>query len=104
MIHTTIPLAIAGIRVPAGSYSLYTIPNQGQWEVIVNRSTAQWGDESLYTEGVLAQEVGRAPVSAERSEQYVDRFTIRIEQVSPTIAIILLEWGYTQVEIPVLKG
>lgn len=104
MIHTTIPLVVAGIRIPAGSYSLYTIPHPGQWNVIVNRSTAQWGDESLYTGAVRAQEQGRAPVSAERSEQYVDRLTIRIEQVSPNIAIILLEWGHTQVEIPVLKG
>ena len=45
MIHTAIPLSIAGIEVDAGSYSLYSIPGEGQSEVIVNRSITQWGDE-----------------------------------------------------------
>src|SRR5690349_11479076 len=34
MIHTTGPLTIAGVAVPAGSYSLYTVPGPKTWSVI----------------------------------------------------------------------
>jgi hypothetical protein len=104
VIHTTIPLIIAGIRVRAGSYSLYTVPNEGTWEIILNRSITQWGDESAYTEAVRAQEVGRGPAESERSEEYVAQFTIRVEPETPAFAFIVLAWGYTQVMISVSKG
>ena len=51
-----------GIPVQAGSYSIYTVPGEKEWTVIVNRSTSQWGIESAYTPEVQAQEVGRARV------------------------------------------
>jgi hypothetical protein len=57
---TPVALTVAGIKVPAGQYSLYTVPGASDWEIIVNRSTRQWGEESNYTAAVQAQEVGRA--------------------------------------------
>lgn len=34
---------IAGNKVPAGSYSLFTIPTKGPWTVILNKVAKQWG-------------------------------------------------------------
>ena len=51
MIHTSGPLVVAGIKVPAGSYSLYTVPTANEWEVIVNKSITQWGEEQLHRRG-----------------------------------------------------
>jgi hypothetical protein len=59
---TSIPLNVAGIQVPAGMHSLYTVPGRSEWEIIVNRSTSQWGREDQYTDQVKAQELGRAKV------------------------------------------
>ena len=42
---TPVALTVAGITVPPGTYSLYTVPNATEWEIIVNRSTKQWGEE-----------------------------------------------------------
>ena len=66
--YTPVALQVAGIRVPPGVYSLYTVPGKSEWEVIVNRSITQWGHESRYTDSVKAQEVGRgkAPAQATR--------------------------------------
>jgi hypothetical protein len=100
MIHTTGDISIAGIRVPAGSYSLYAVPGEGQWEIIVNRSTSQWG-ESEYTEDLRVQEVGRAPVPAERSGRHVDRLTFNTRPASHGYVFIVLEWERVQVMIPV---
>ena len=48
---TPVAVTVAGISVPPGTYSLYTVPGRGEWEIIVNRSTKQWGEESNYTAG-----------------------------------------------------
>lgn len=99
IIHINVPARIAGLQVEPGSYSLYTIPQAGQeWTVIVNRSTAQWGHESRYTEEVEAQEVGRAPVSAEAMDDRVEQFAIR---PADDRSGVVLEWQNTRVHIPI---
>lgn len=104
MIHTTVPLTIAGIHVTPGSYSLYTVPNPGQWEIVVNRSITQWGHESNYGPAVRAAEVGRVPASAERIDQPVEQFTIRTMEANANAVVVILEWERTQVMIPITKG
>jgi hypothetical protein len=103
MIHTTVTLDIAGIRVGPGTYSLYTVPGEPEWEVIVNRSITQWGAESGYTEDVRAQEVGRGKVASERTDQHVEQFTIRADAQGPS-GTLVLEWERTRVRIPVRLG
>ena len=47
MIHTTGPIVMAGVAVPAGSLLASTrFPDPKEWHVIVNRSITQWGHES----------------------------------------------------------
>jgi hypothetical protein len=101
ILHIPFAAQVAGINVEPGAYSLYTIPGEREWTVIVNRSTAQWGHESAYTEAVRAQEVGRATVPAERVGQHVESFTIRSEPAGGNRADMVLEWENTRVRIPV---
>ncbi len=103
MIHTTGPITLAGIKVPAGTYSVYTVPGKAEWEVIVNRSTKQWGEESNYTDEVKKQELGRAKVKAETISTPVETFTIRAEPASGDAKALVLEWENTRVRIPVGK-
>jgi hypothetical protein len=96
-LHLNVPATIAGILVQPGSYSLYTVPRAGaEWTLIVNRSTAQWGDEGSYTADVRAQEVGRAQLQAEALDSPVEQFTIR-----PTDGGLVMEWQTTRVLVPV---
>ena len=97
---TSAPLTVAGIKLLAGAYSLYTVPDAGEWEIIVNRSITQWGEESNYTAAVKAQEVGRAKVKSEAVTTPVEAFTIRSEPAG-TGATLVLEWEKTRVRIPV---
>lgn len=97
---TQIPLYFAGIQVPAGVYSLYTIPGPREWFIIVNRSTTQWGEESNYTSKVKGQELGRTPVERKGLKPPVETFTIRGEPGN-TAGSLVLEWESTQVRIPV---
>lgn len=104
MIHTTAPLTVAGVRVPAGSYSLYTVPGKTEWEVIVNRSIRQWGEESNYTERVKAQELGRGRVKSTRLAEPVETFTVRASPARGNASALVLEWERTRLSIPVAAG
>ncbi len=103
MIHSSVALDIAGVRVAPGTYSLYTVPGESEWELIVNRSISQWGHESRYSEEVRAQEVGRVKVKSESTEEHVETFTIRALPADDGNATVLLEWEKTRVRIPI-KG
>lgn len=96
---TPIPLKVAGIAVPPGVYSLYTVPGRTEWEIIVNRSISQWGEESRYTDEVKAQEIGRAKVKSESVASPIETFTIRAEP-DGNDAKLVLEWEKARVKIP----
>lgn len=104
MIHTTGPLVIAGVKVPAGSYSIYTIPDPKQWHVIVNKSITQWGHESNYTDAVKAQEVGHGFAPASAIAAPVEKFTIHSEPGAGGAVNVILEWEKTRVTVPVTAG
>lgn len=99
MIHTEVPLVIAGIKLEPGSYSLYTVPGQKEWEVIVNRSITQWGHESAYTDKVKAMEVGRGKAPAESVAAPVELLTFTFEGDAKK-GTIVLEWDSARVRIP----
>ena len=104
MIHTTGPIVIAGVAVPAGSYSLYTIPDPKQWHVIVNRAITQWGHESQYTDAVKAQEVGHGMAASSAITTPVETLAFRTEAGQGGSVDLLLEWEQTRVTIPIAAG
>ena len=102
MFRTSVALDIAGIAVPAGSYTLYTVPGEREWQIVVNRSIDQWGHERFYTGDVAAQEIARAPVPSASVQEHVETFAIRAEGKGSEVQLVL-EWEYTRVRIPVKK-
>ncbi len=100
---TPVALTVAGIKVAPGAYSLYTVPTATDWEIIVNRSTTQWGEESNYTDAVQKQELGRAKVKAEPLATPVETFTIKPEPAAGEAKALVLEWEKTRVRLPLGK-
>lgn len=103
IIHLSGEASIAGVAVGPGSYSLYTIPGETDWTVIVNRSTSQWGHESNYTPEIEAMDVGRGTVPSEALEEPVEQFTITTEPQGAGLHLIL-DWEMTRVRIPILPS
>ncbi len=104
LLRTPIALSVAGVSVPAGTYSIYTVPGPTEWEIIVNRSYSQGGMETFYTDEIQAQEVGRGRVSTEPTESHVETFTIRAEDRADGGLHVILEWEGTRVPVPVAAG
>lgn len=102
MIHTQVPLSVAGIEIGPGSYSLYTIPGEGDWVVIVNSSITQWGHIAEYSSKVKAQEMGSAEVHSERLDDHVETMTFSTEAGAGGATLLVLEWEHTRVSIPIV--
>jgi hypothetical protein len=102
-LHTDVPVTLGGVELGPGSYALYTVPGPETWDVIVNRSTRQWGLESEYTSKVAAQELGRFQVTAEALPVPVERLRIATE-ATPTGLDLVLSWQTTRLRMPVRAG
>jgi hypothetical protein len=106
-IITPVALEVAGVLVPPGRVTLYTVPGPETWEIVLNRSTSQWGHESQYTEAVRAQELGRTVVPSESVTTPVERFTITVDpeaQGNSSRTDLVLAWEGTRVRIPVMPA
>ena len=99
MVHTSVGLDIAGIQIEPGSYSLYTIPGESEWTVIVNASIEQWGRENRYTDEIRAKEVGRATVPSGATEDYVEEFVISAAETEDGGVAVTLAWERTKIDV-----
>ncbi len=87
-------MMIGGQSVEAGTYSLYAIPNEKEWEFIINSNLNTWGayqyDESA--------DVARFTVPATSTDSEVEAFTIAFLENDPNMTVA---WGNTMVKVPV---
>ncbi len=104
MLHTTGPIRVGSLDVPAGSYSLYTIPAPSEWTLIVNRSTSQWGEEHGYTKEIERQELGRTKVKAAATGAPIETFTIRSEPDGSAATALVMEWDRARVRVPLASA
>jgi len=50
-LKTEVNLKIGTATVPAGNYTLYTLPSTGDWKLIINKQTGQWGTKYDQSQG-----------------------------------------------------
>ena len=99
-LKTEANLHIGDLAVPAGTYSLYSLPSASGWKLIVNKQTGQWG--TVYNE---AQDLGRIPMHAGPTPgSSVEKFEIRFENTKGNKTQLHLVWGTTNVFVPITAG
>jgi hypothetical protein len=86
------PVIIEGQKVPAGSYSLFTIPNPEKWIVIINADTTLYGS---YGYDPL-KDIARFVVTPRLSERYYEALTIDIDLLQSN-AKLYLSWTNIQI-------
>lgn len=86
-----------GIDIPAGTYSFFTIPNQNEWTIVINKATEMHGT-SDYTQ---EQDLVRFTSKAEKSARYYETFTIEVNDLSKEEAGLFLLWENTQVKVTI---
>jgi hypothetical protein len=95
-LNTEIDLNIGGVKVPAGKYTLYTLPSEGTWKLIINKQTGQWGTK--YDE---SQDLARIDMKKTALPQSVEQFTISFEKKGGSAADLNLDWENTRVSVEV---
>jgi hypothetical protein len=98
---TEVPIVMGGVTIPAGAYSLWTLPNaDGTAKLIINKQVGQWGvnEQGWHNVYDQANDVVRADLTKSDLADTVDQFTISIEKdpATPGGGLIKLKWEKTQ--------
>ncbi len=103
IIHLTGPASVGGVALEAGTYSLYTVPGEAEWEFFINSNFERWGipiDES-----VRGTEIGSFTVTPESTGALVETLNYRFEpNAENTMGDIVMEWEETRVRFHVHPG
>ena len=96
MLITQKPMSIGETTVPAGAYTLYTLPKEdGSAKLIINKQLGQWGTQ--YHEG---QDLARVDLKKEALDTPVDQFTMSVGKNPSGGGLIKLMWENTQFSVP----
>lgn len=99
-LHLPFPATIGTVGVGPGSYTLYAIPQDGPWTIIVNSNTNRWGIP--LSPGVRQSDIGSFTVQTSRLEDHVEAMTFRFEGSGSSGAIVY-EWENTTFRIPIAR-
>jgi hypothetical protein len=81
-------LTIGTLRVPKGTYALFTLPGKTEWTLVVNKTAKQWGAFSYDAKADL----GRVPMKVAASAAPVEQFTIAVEAAGERKGTLKLSW------------
>lgn len=83
--------------VKAGTYTLFTIPGEKEWTVILNKDLNSWGAFS-YDE---AKDVARIKVPVSKGEESVEAFAIAFKEAGSGVHMVLA-WDTLRIEVPIM--
>jgi hypothetical protein len=92
---TEADLRMGDTVVPRGAYTLYTLPSEKQWKLMVNRQTGQWG--TVYDPSL---DLARLPMKKKTLRSPVEKFTILLERNGQRSGVLRMRWERTEVWIP----
>jgi Protein of unknown function (DUF2911) len=88
---TDVDVMFGSLHVPAGKYTLFTIPGEKEWTLIVNKQTGQWGTN--YDE---KQDLGRVKMKVAPLKDTAEQMAFTIDDKA-----LALSWENTKVWVPV---
>jgi hypothetical protein len=93
---TSADVNVGGKTVPAGSYTLFTVPNAGKWTLIINKKTGEWGIPYKY-EG---DELARVDMKVSKLPSPVEDFTISYENTGNG-CLLHIDWDTTRASVSI---
>jgi Protein of unknown function (DUF2911) len=87
---------VGGKDVPAGSYTIFTVPKEDGWTLVISKKTGEWGTDYPGEKEDLA----RVPMTAGKTSGPVENFTIGFEQGGKKCSLHM-EWENTRAKVEV---
>jgi hypothetical protein len=95
---TTSDVMVGGTHVPAGSYTIFTIPNKDKWTLVISKKTGEWGTEYPGPGNDLA----RIEMKASALPAAIENFTIAFDKTSGGCAL-RMDWETTRASVDIAK-
>jgi hypothetical protein len=89
-------VSVGGKAVPAGSYTLFTIPNADKWTLIINKKTGEWGIPYKYE----SDELTRVDMKVSKLPSPLENFTISYDK-SGNGCVLHIQWEQTDASVDI---
>ena len=89
---------VGGTHLPAGSYTLFTIPDKDKWTLIVSKKTGEWG---IPYPGA-SDDFARVDMKASATSAPVETFTIGFDKAASGCTL-RMEWETTKATVDIAK-
>ena len=96
-LKTDAALKVGTVIVPAGTYTLYTLPSEGTWKLIINRQTGQWG--TVYNQ---SRDLARIDMRKNPMPSAQESMSIGFEDTQGNRTQLHIRWEKTDVWVPVV--
>jgi hypothetical protein len=93
---TSADVVVGGKAVPAGSYTLFTVPAADKWTLIINKKTGEWGIPYKYE----SDELARVDMKGSKLPSPVENFTITYDK-SGSGCTLRMDWETTRATVDI---
>jgi len=91
---TSSDVEVGGKSIPAGSYTIFTVPNADKWTLIVNKKTGEWGIPYKYE----SDELARVDMNVSKLPAPMENFTITYDK-SAGGCTMKIDWEMTRATV-----
>ncbi len=91
-------LMVGGKAVPAGSYTIFTVPKADEWWLVISKKTGEWGTDYPGEK----EDLVRAPMKVSKTAAPVDNFLIAFDHAGAKCTL-RMEWENTRASIEITK-
>jgi hypothetical protein len=85
-----------GLRLPKGSYSIWTLPGEKEWTLIINKETGQF-----HLNYNSSRDFGRMKMNVKSLDSPVETFRIDVRPEQGSKGILALVWEKTEASVPI---
>jgi hypothetical protein len=89
-------VAVGGTKVPAGSYTIFAVPNADKWTLVISKTTSEWGTKYSGE----ANDLARVDMAVSKTSGPVENFTIDFDQAGGGCTL-QMKWENTQASVKV---
>jgi Protein of unknown function (DUF2911) len=91
-------LTVGGKAVPAGSYTLFTVPKADEWWLVISKKTGEWGTDYAGEK----EDLVRVPMKVSKNGPPVENFLIAFNQAGGKCTLNI-EWETTIASVDITK-
>src|SRR5436190_19631388 len=95
---TTTDVMVGGTHVPAGSYTIFAIPNKDKWMLVISKKTGEWG--TAYPGA--SEDLARIDKKASTLPTAVENFTIAFDKTASGCSLHR-DWETTRASVGIAK-